>query len=99
MALSVFNHAVQEAHVWVDEVASEFEGWNPQSKPVRDVTLSDFAIDLQTTLGPFPSPYDVEVVARAVFAVIGAHISEGEWDKLARVLPRELSTLWMLSGA
>jgi uncharacterized protein (DUF2267 family) len=142
-ALTVFDAALQDAHVWVNEVAGElglddrraalhalravlhalrnrlpvdvlanlsaqlpllvrglfFENWEPHAKPTHHHRLDDFAEALDQELRGFDEVVEVEDAVRAVFAVLGAHVSLGEWRKLGKVLPHELAMLWDESGA
>ncbi len=144
-ALTVFDAALQDSHIWLNEVAGElqlddnerrvalhvlravlhtlrdrlpidvmanlsaqlpllirglfFENWDPHPKAARQIGLDDFADALDRELREFPQAVGVEDAVCAVFAVLGAHISLGEWRKIAKTLPRELASLWSESGA
>lgn len=144
-ATTVVDAALQDTHIWLNEVAGElhlddeerrvalhvlravlhtlrdrlpidvmahlsaqlpllirglfFENWDPQPKAARHIGLDDFADALDQELRDFPEAISVEDAVRAVFAVLGAHVSLGEWRKIAKVLPRELASLWSESGA
>lgn len=141
--LTVFDAALQDAHIWVNEVADElhlddrnvalhilravlhafrdrlsidvvahlsaqlpllirglfFEQWDPNRNVVRHHRLDDFVEALDRELRGFDEHLEAEAAVRAVFAVLGAHLSLGEWRKLGKILPRELATLWDQSGA
>jgi len=138
-----FEHTTHEAHLWVNEVASElgiedkrlalhvlravlhglrdrlpldsvahlssqlpmlirglfFENWDPHVKAAHHHRLDDFAAALYQELRGYDEAVDVQDAVRAGFAVLGAHISLGEWRKIASNLPRELAALWEDSGA
>jgi len=140
---TLFDHATHEAHLWVNEVASElgtddkrfamhvlravlhglrdrlpldpvahlssqlpllirglfFENWNPHVKPAHHHQFDDFAAALYAELRGYDETVDVQDAIRAGFAVLGAHISLGEWRKIGSTLPRELAALWENSGA
>jgi len=76
-----------------------FENWNPHARPAHHHRLDDFAEALDRELYGFEAVIDVRDATRAAFAVIGAHVSLGEWRKIAGALPRELAELWEDSGA
>ena len=142
--LPVFESAVADAHVWVNEVADElmlddrraalhvlravlhalrdrlsievnahlsaqlpllirgiyFENWRPDREPADRHHLDDFVDALTSELrGSGETVDDAREAVRAVFGVLGGHISLGEWSKIGGVLPRELRELWELSGA
>ena len=142
-ATTVLDSAVQDAHLWVNEVAGElrlddrrialhvlravlhtlrnrlpievmanlsaqlpllirglfFENWEPQAKPVHHQRLDDFAGALDVELRGLVEDIDVEDAVSSGFAVLGAHVSLGEWRKIGKVLPGELADLWNESGA
>jgi uncharacterized protein (DUF2267 family) len=75
-----------------------FEKWDPHAKPARH-GIEGFVDALEHELRGFPPTLKVEDAVRAAFAVLGAHISLGEWRKIAKALPQELATLWDESGA
>lgn len=76
-----------------------FESWDPHVKPAHRHRLDDFADALERELYGFDEAVDVRDAVRAAFAVIGAHISLGEWRKIAGALPRDLAEYWEESGA
>jgi uncharacterized protein (DUF2267 family) len=69
-----------------------YEGWNPAGKPVK-FHRPEF---LQTIRHSFrrEDDLDPERVARAVFKVIAAHVSDGELRDVKNILPKDLRTLW-----
>jgi uncharacterized protein (DUF2267 family) len=76
-----------------------FENWDPHAKAPHHHRLDDFSEALYHELRGFDEAVDVTSAVRAVFAVLGAHISLGEWRKVGSVLPREIAALWDESGA
>ena len=75
-----------------------FENWNPHAKPSRH-RLDDFADALERELRSVSEEIDFRNAVRSVFAVLGAHISLGEWRKISAVLPHDVAVLWSDSGA
>jgi uncharacterized protein (DUF2267 family) len=76
-----------------------FEGWEPNEKPRHPQQLDDFAEALDRELRGFEKDVvDVEDAVRAVFAVLGTHVSLGEWRKIGKILPAQLAVLWDESG-
>ena len=70
-----------------------YEGWRPSDKPSPDRKKADF---LRHVAQEFPADtlQEAEAAARAVFQVIGAHVSAGEVEKVKGVLPEDLRSLW-----
>jgi uncharacterized protein (DUF2267 family) len=69
-----------------------FEGWDPTGKPVKERHREEFLARIEREMGRYET--DPELIARAVFAVISNHISEGEIENIEQVLPREIRDLW-----
>lgn len=72
-----------------------YEGWHPAGKPLRIRHIEAFLERIEQELTPRPAA-NAEDVARAVFRTMERHLSPGEIDKLRRVLPRALQSLWEL---
>jgi uncharacterized protein (DUF2267 family) len=70
-----------------------FEGWNPAHTPVPERHLDQFLARIERE---FHSGYQVdpEKVARAVFRVLAARVTEGEISDVEQVLPAEVRALW-----
>jgi uncharacterized protein (DUF2267 family) len=74
-----------------------FENWNPQPLPSRDRTVEEFIDHVRPVMTGYHGTDLVEDVS-AVFEVLRRHVSWGEADKIATMLPHAISTLWKLSG-
>jgi uncharacterized protein (DUF2267 family) len=72
---------------------SYYEGWDPTAKPLKirhkDEFLARVAQEIQGD-----DAADVELVVRAVFAVLAARVTEGEIEDVRHVLPEEVRRLW-----
>src|SRR3972149_378039 len=70
-----------------------FEGWHPAGKPRKERHQDDFLAHIDVAFRNDPD-IDAEAVARAVFAVIGKHVSPGEVRDIVGSLPAEIRALW-----
>lgn len=70
-----------------------FEGWKPSRTPERLRTRESFLERLGRELVPQADPAP-EAAARAVFAVVGRHVSQGEVEDVRGMLPSEVKELW-----
>ncbi|HLB06937.1 MAG TPA: DUF2267 domain-containing protein [Alphaproteobacteria bacterium] len=70
-----------------------FEGWHPAGKPRKERHKDDFLAHIDVAFRNDPD-IDAEAVARAVFAVIGKHVSPGEVRDIVGSLPAEIRALW-----
>lgn len=70
-----------------------YEGWHPVDKPLKERKKEAF---LRHVASAFRSDdhIDAEEVARAVFQVIGKHVSRGEVKHVKLTLPEEIRSLW-----
>lgn len=72
---------------------SYYEGWDPTAKPLKirhkDEFLARVAQEIQGD-----DVVDVELLVRAVFAVLAARVTEGEIEDVRHVLPEEVRHLW-----
>jgi len=71
-----------------------YEGWHPHGKPVKERKKEEFLAHVDAA---FPNDPDVgsgEVVARAVFHVLARHVTEGEIERIKKVLPGDIRSLW-----
>jgi uncharacterized protein (DUF2267 family) len=69
-----------------------YEGWHPNDKPIKERKKGQF---LAHVAGAFhDDPVDPEAVTRAVFGVLGRHISSGEKVHVEGLLPVEIRSLW-----
>lgn len=69
-----------------------YEGWRPAGKPERHRSREAFLEHLRSEV-PGMNAAEAEIVARAVFAVLVAHVSAGEIEDLRRVLPEPIREL------
>jgi uncharacterized protein (DUF2267 family) len=69
-----------------------FESWQPKDKPIRIRKKEEFLEHLAKEL-PRGSA-DPEAVVRAVFDVLGRHVSQGEMKHIQLSLPHELRSLF-----
>jgi uncharacterized protein (DUF2267 family) len=69
-----------------------FEGWRPAGKPLKERHRKEFLAHIEQA---FRSDFAVEPerVARAVFRVLSHHVSAGEMEDVALILPAELRDL------
>jgi uncharacterized protein (DUF2267 family) len=70
-----------------------YEGWDPTGKPEKQRHEEEFLADIARYFRD-DEAVDPEQVARAVFAVLAAHVSEGEIEDVRRILPSSLRRLW-----
>lgn len=69
------------------------EGWRPRRGPSRIDTEAAFADEVKDRLDA-GFPCDALSATRAVFGVLADRLDPGEVDKLIRVLPSGLRSLW-----
>jgi len=69
-----------------------YEGWNPAGKPGK-AHREEFLDTIRAGFRPREN-VDPEHIARAVFKVVAAHISEGEIRDVKNILPKDLRALW-----
>ena len=75
------------------------EGWKYHEKPNRIRHIKDFVKevihqDMPAGHHDIGTAKDGENAVRAVFKVIGSHISEGEVEDIIKSMPPELRDLW-----
>jgi uncharacterized protein (DUF2267 family) len=73
-----------------------FENWDPQPLPSEDRSVEDFVDHVRSALTGYHGGDLVDEVS-AVFEVLQQHVSWGERDKIAGVLPHAIATLWRFS--
>jgi len=72
-----------------------YEGWTLPDKPVRDRTKYSFLSEIQKSFGKIGIPdIDTAHIARGIFRLLSARISEGEMDDIRAVLPKTLAEFW-----
>jgi uncharacterized protein (DUF2267 family) len=104
LALRVTLHALRD-RLTIEEVAQlaaqlpmlvrgfYYEGWNPTGKPEKERSEEEFLAHIARHFQN-DEAVDPEQVARAVFALIGKHVSAGEVEDVRQVLPKTLRPLW-----
>ncbi len=70
-----------------------YEGWNPAHTPVPERHLDQFLARIEREFRS-GCQVDPEEVARAVFKVLAARVTEGEISDVEQVLPAEVKVLW-----
>ncbi len=102
-ALRAVLHALRD-RMTVDEAAqlsaqlpmlirgAYFEGWDPAVNPMRYHRKDEF---LERIISEMPvDREESERIAKAVFACLDHHVTEGEINDLKTQLPNELSFMW-----
>jgi uncharacterized protein (DUF2267 family) len=69
-----------------------YEAWRPAGKPEKIRSREDFLVRIATHLSH--APIEPEHAARAVFQVLGEHVTSGEVGDVIHVLPQEIRALW-----
>jgi uncharacterized protein (DUF2267 family) len=70
-----------------------YEGWRPSDTPNKSLDRQEFLTAIKEALADQPE-VDAGHVCRAAFRVLEKHISRGESQDIADVLPKRLRTLW-----
>jgi uncharacterized protein (DUF2267 family) len=70
-----------------------YEGWDPTAKPVKLRHKDEFLARIERDMQGAEAG-DGAQVARAVFAVLAARVTEGELADVRHVLPGEVRHLW-----
>lgn len=70
-----------------------YEGWRPRTTPHK-AGAEEFLDTIRQHFGSALGTADARLAARAVFRVLGLHITPGELEDVKRCLPRELRELW-----
>ncbi|NND97822.1 MAG: DUF2267 domain-containing protein [Pirellulaceae bacterium] len=70
-----------------------YESWTPAKTPVRDRTKEQFLNHIDESFANDLS-VDSEELTRAVFIVLGCHVTQGELDDVKAVLPAPIRELW-----
>jgi uncharacterized protein (DUF2267 family) len=71
-----------------------YEGWRPSDTPNKNLDRREFLAAVKEALADQPE-VSAERVCRAAFRVLEKHISRGESQDIADVLPKGLRALWM----
>jgi len=72
-----------------------YDGWqpNPEGKTPHVRSVNEFLDGIDRTV-PLGTNLDSEVAARAVFHILEQHLDPNETEKVYRLLPRPIQTLW-----
>lgn len=70
-----------------------YEGWRLTDTPTHERHAGDFLNHVDSSLAR-GSVFDASEVARATFNVISECVDAGEVDKVKRILPSEIRSLW-----
>lgn len=69
-----------------------YERWDPKEKPLKR-SREEFLAAIAEGFPKEPRPDPAEVT-RAVFSVVGSHVSQGEVDEVRGQLPEDIRELW-----
>lgn len=70
-----------------------YEGWCPSRVPIRIRTRDAFFERVAAEL-PDLTAHQIEELTRQVLKVVADHVSLGEVEHVARILPTQISALW-----
>lgn len=70
-----------------------YEGYKPDATPTKLRGRAEFLDQVQQRY-ELDVPSDPEKLVRAVFGVLCDHVSEGEIDKMRRMLPKDVAALF-----
>jgi uncharacterized protein (DUF2267 family) len=70
-----------------------YEGWRPSGMPDKRLDRREFLLAVEDALTG-ESDMNAEQISRAAFRVLENHISRGESQDIAGVLPKGLRALW-----
>jgi len=71
-----------------------YEGWRPSGMPDKSLDRREFLWAVEDALAEEPD-LNAEQICRAAFRVLENHISRGESQDIAGVLPKGLRALWI----
>lgn len=69
-----------------------YEGYHPADKPLRERTKAEFLAHIKREF--LDEGFDIERVTRAALNVLSKHITPGEADKIKKILPEDIRSLW-----
>lgn len=70
-----------------------YEGWHPAGKPLKERSREQFLSHIAASYPRGARP-DPETVTRAVFDLLGKHLSQGQVEKIKSNLPSEIRQMW-----
>ena len=71
-----------------------FDGWNPSATPVKARSKGEFFALVRSRFQQRMLDSEAELVTRAVFKLLAAHVSDGEIRDVRGMLPTPLAELW-----
>jgi uncharacterized protein (DUF2267 family) len=71
-----------------------YEGWRPAAEPWKERHRDAFLARVGHEMRAYAQQKDPEAVVRAVFRLLGRHVSKGEIEQVRHVLPAEIRELW-----
>lgn len=92
-SLSVDEAAALGAQLPLLVRGAYYEGWQPAHMPRRVKLQRDFLDHVAEQLHGYEGLVDIEEATRAVLGTLSDHVSSGEAEHLARILPVDVSLL------
>ena len=71
-----------------------YDQWHPAGQPEKYRTLDEFLQTVGRNLGAI-RPVDPRDATRAVFAVLGRHMNEGQVNKVRTAMPEDVRAMWL----
>lgn len=71
-----------------------YEGWRPAGEPWKERQRELFLARVEQEMRGHAQHRSADAVARAVFRLLGRHVSAGEIDDVKRLLPAGVRELW-----
>ena len=71
-----------------------YEGWRPTAEPWRERHREPFMARVEREMRGYAAQKDPEAVVRALFRLLGRHVSPGEAAEVRQLLPPEIRELW-----
>ena len=71
-----------------------YEGWRPSDMPNKSLDRPEFLTAVKEALADQPE-VNAERICRAAFLVMEKHITRGESEDIADVLPKRLRAMWI----
>ncbi len=71
-----------------------YEGWRPAAEPWKERHGEGYLARLDHEMRAYAEQQAPEAVARAVFALLSRHVSEGEIREVKQLLPADVRDFW-----
>jgi uncharacterized protein (DUF2267 family) len=71
-----------------------YEGWRPAGEPWKERHREPFLCRVEQEMRAYAEQKRPEAVVRALFRLLGRHVSEGEVAEVKQLLPAEIRELW-----